>query len=173
MEREGGSHKRKAEPSPLTEARKKSHKQTEQNRRQKISDKIAELQSLLGNNSGRLNKADILQGTIDTIKELRSSYAKMSIDFKQLSEDYASLAAEHERLKQQRFVLPSFSGFQSFLDNSRLMHQIQIPPIQSKEEKVVLDATTSSADTDLIGESRSNSEEVSTDKAIHNIRPPD
>jgi len=96
-------HKRSGEEN---DSRRDSHNVAEKRRRDKINEKIDELALLINTNQGKMNKASILQATVDHIGTLEAHY-------QDLLERNRLLKMENAQLKQAHAKVFSSMQFQT------------------------------------------------------------
>lgn len=111
---------------------KKNHNLIEQKRRQKINEKIEELKGLVQPQYANQNKANVLEGTIESIRTLRILCSKLLAQHRVLQDEYNSLMAEHTRLQddeEQPNPQPPFEP------SSTLNTPNGSPPIREEEQQ--------------------------------------
>jgi hypothetical protein len=100
----------------MPDSRKESHKIIEQRRRQKINDKINELREVMNMPEGTQNKAIVLQGAVDSIKNLKVACGKLYQYYRQLQEEFVQVLQENDRLRKlngQQAIPSEMSEFYS------------------------------------------------------------
>ena len=89
-----------------TQRRKESHNATEQKRRQRINEKMKELQLLLPTSDPNADKATVLNGAIDLIKQLQTENDHLMAKKHALESANQELQEENERLSRGAALPP-------------------------------------------------------------------
>jgi len=89
-----------------TQRRKESHNATEQKRRQRINEKMKELQELLPGSDPNADKATVLNAAIDHIKRLQTDADQLAAKKHQLERANQELQEENEQLSRGATLPP-------------------------------------------------------------------
>eukprot|EP00802_Teleaulax_amphioxeia_P016977 Tamp_17116.p3 GENE.Tamp_17116~~Tamp_17116.p3 ORF type:complete len:160 (-),score=53.23 Tamp_17116:380-859(-) len=95
-----------------TQRRKESHNATEQKRRQRINEKMKELQQLLPGPDANADKATVLNAAIDHIKRLTAETEQLAAKKQDLERQNQELQEENEQLSRNAALPPKKQAVQ-------------------------------------------------------------